>query len=84
MDSGTFDAVGESDGVEFVIKGVDASGKEIELARHLLDPAHNAADRTVTNFEIDLPDDISELVFSTRARQSYNFDWAYWRTIEIR
>ena len=84
MDSGTFDAVGESDGVEFSIRGIDAAGKEIELAQHLLDPAHNAEDRTGANFEIDLPDEISELVFSTRARQSYNFDWAYWRKIEIR
>ncbi|MBT5902661.1 MAG: phospholipid carrier-dependent glycosyltransferase [Opitutaceae bacterium] len=84
MDSGTFDAVGDSDGVVFTVVGTDEAGAETILASHLLDPANNVEHRTGGAFEIDLPTEFIEVILRTRARETYNFDWAYWRSVKIR
>ncbi len=84
MDSGSYNAVDDSDGVIFTVRGIDSTGQEFELAQHLLDPAHIPEHQSGGEFVIDLPTDLSEVILSTRSRQNYNFDWAYWQSVEIR
>lgn len=84
MDSGTFGAVDDSDGVIFKVRGIDAEDREFDLAEHHLDPAHNPDHQSVQEFETDLPAGLAEVILSTRPGQTYNFDWAYWQSVEIR
>tara|TARA_B110000483_G_C18171700_1_gene533500 strand:- start:350 stop:2212 length:1863 start_codon:yes stop_codon:yes gene_type:complete len=83
MDRGTYDAVDDSDGVVFSVQAISSTGLLIDLAEHQLDPAHNPDDRSVGEFEIDLPPGLSEVILSTRPGQTYNFDWAYWQSVAI-
>lgn len=83
---GLFEGVWEkSDGVEFRISRVDASGQAERLWSHYLDPKSRQADQGTQQTEIPLrgsPDGF--LRFETLPGPSSSWDWAYWSDIQVK
>ena len=75
----------KTDGAEFVITGETPAGEKREIYRRVLDPVNEAADRGPQRVEMSyqpLPGET--LQFSTRPNIIPNFDWAYWKKIEVK
>jgi hypothetical protein len=77
------------DGTCFIAWFRSDEGREVDLFRRVLDPLHNAQDRGLVPFRLDLPSDGGQLVLSTRAgppgvpATDYG-DWGFWSVVELR
>ncbi|WP_221030339.1 ArnT family glycosyltransferase [Actomonas aquatica] len=74
-----------SDGVEFIVYGVDAAGTQTPLFTRTLTPVSAPADRGAQTVSFPLPSPLpAHLIFATRRNEGYSFDWAYWQRIEVK
>ncbi len=82
------DAAGATDGVEFLVELLPASGGEPwQLDAELLDPMHDAKARGPQTRVISLPQGVSgKLRLRTLPGLNGNasFDWSYWSAVKIR
>jgi hypothetical protein len=76
---------GRTDGVDFIIVEKRPEGTEREIYRRTLDPVGLVADRGLQSVSLPYhPAPGARLVFMTRPHNTYSYDWAYWRKIEIK
>ncbi len=74
-----------TDGVDFIITEKQPDGTEREIYHRTLDPVRTPADRGLQTLVLPYqPSAGARLVFKTRPHQTYSYDWAYWRKIEIK
>jgi hypothetical protein len=74
-----------TDGVEFLVASVLASGEEHVVFRRVLTPTSEEKDRGLQREEFAYAAEPGEVLrFSTRANGSYSYDWVYWRRIIVR
>jgi len=84
---GSYQNGNDTDGVEFVIEQVSATGATVELFRRFLDPLHRAEDRPTQEFTVHpTREPGGKLVFRTLPgpKGSQSFDWSYWTDLEFR
>jgi hypothetical protein len=77
----------DTDGVEFVVEFVSATGEAQVLFRRFLDPLRAPGDRPTQSFTVQPPQDKGgKLIFKTLPgpRGSQSFDWSYWTDLEFR
>lgn len=69
-----------TDGAEFSIVSVDASGARETLLKRWIEPSTTIADRAPQDFELDLPAGVAsvDLEVSPGPMNRPNFDWAIW------
>jgi hypothetical protein len=84
---GAYQNGNDTDGVEFVIEFVSASGRTTELLRRFLDPMRQEADRPAQRFTLEPPKEKGgKLIFRALPgpRGSQSFDWSYWTDVSFR
>lgn len=75
----------QTSGVEFIVMVERSDGSQRQLARRVLNPAVNPADRGRQRAEVAFDAAEGEtVVFQTRPHGGPEFDWAYIRRIDIR
>lgn len=76
-----------TDGVEFSIDFLPATGRRVTLFRRYLNPAKILGDRGAQPFEVAIPSSTGgRLLFHTSnlPEKSSAFDWSYWGEIELK
>jgi hypothetical protein len=75
----------KTDGVEFAVRGVLPGGGSRMIFERTLDPVNQPADRSRQREIIPyrpIPGEI--LHFTSRPRQTFVYDWAYWERIDVK
>ena len=74
-----------TDGVQFLIWGVDASGSQTVLFERTLRPDKFPDDQGTVSAVVALPEPRPvHIVYVTRPSNTYSFDWAYWEKMTVR
>ena len=87
LSPGAWERADGTDGVDFIVEWVDASGRVVPLGSRFLDPKRHAEDRAAQIIVVDLGGrHDGKLRLRTAAGPTGNaaFGWTYWTALEIK
>jgi hypothetical protein len=85
ISDGAYTNAGATDGAEFVVEAVNATGKTEIVWRRVLEPLKRSADRGTQRIDVELPPGTTRAVLRSLPGPAKNnpWDWTYWASVRF-